>query len=279
MTSYTNEKLACFNIIKYVLQTHDDKTLTSLSIDEINDTAEYISDLYVNGTLTKEQLIRFLVFSDQSGICKFALTFNNELNRSIINGDSNILKQLLTGSDEMFVELYDNPLLSSSDADYIFRMLDREWHAMSYTFELSKIENPNLADDIDRKCNISTIEGNINDDNTLSVVATKCYDDVCIYDGKILNDDLVRANMSKYDKPPSTVYTIDKPPTDINPQIFCFSTLELLDAVTSSSTPINPKTGYPFSQYSLQLINQRFHKEIPLILRYKQLATQYSLAQ
>ena len=249
----TDNELACIHLVNKVLQSH--KNLTS---DDIQYASNYISSFYSYSSnnpnssfplLDDTQLIMFLVYSDQNGICKYALIFNEELDIAIKSRDNISLKRILLGPKEMFIELYDNPYLSIEERDFIIRLIARESFAIMLSMELLK-KNP-----LD-----------INSDDISSI----CYDQVCIQDAKILDDDYVRATMSKYEKPSSSVFTIDKSPHSDTPNVYCFDTLDLISSVTEPS-PINPKTNQPFSSYSLNIINQRFHKEIAMYRRYRQL--------
>jgi len=249
----TDNELACFHFVHHILQSHK-----NLTLDDIHYASNYISSFYSYSLntpisspplLDDTQLIMFLVYSDQNGICKFALIFNEELDTAIKSRDDILLKRLLLGPKEMFIELYDNAFLSSEERDFIIRLISRESFAIMLSIELFK-NNP----------------FDINSNNTSSI----CYDQVCFQDAKILDDDYVRATMSKYEKPSSSVFTIDKSPYSNTPNIYCFDTLDLISSVTEP-LPINPKTNQPFSSYSLNLINQRFHKEIAMYRRYRQL--------
>jgi len=280
----SDSELAYYHAIRHVLRSHK-----NLDDDDIKYASNYISSFYYHSLknqdkysrqhyfnshniLTDNQLIMFLVYADRNGICKFALTFNDELDFAIKNKDTVAFKRILLGPKEMFVELYDNTFLSTEDRDFIIRLIARESFALIFVLELLKNKNLNL-DVLDDHCISETFtfhsekeEKNIH----LVTLATKCYDEVCFQDAKILEDDHVRATMSKYEKPSSSVFTVDKPPSTNTPQVFCFNTLDLISAVTDN-IPINPKTGEPFSPYSLQIINKRFHKEIAMFRRYRQI--------
>ncbi|CAH6420818.1 Hypothetical protein HVR_LOCUS1298 [uncultured virus] len=296
----SDAELSCFHVIRYILHTHK-----SLSEEEINYAANFVSSFYAHSydklqlrdksfasihsdklntagpsvqqnldtenLLTDDQLVMFLVYADQSGISKFALTFNEELDNAIKAKDENTLKRILLGPKEMFVELYDNTFLSTEDREFIIRLIARESFAAILALELIKKKILNL-ESIDDKCTAETFTVTAEKlDNKIQVttIATKCYDEVCIQDAKILEDDPARAIMSKYEKPPESIFTVDKPESDQTPSVYCFSTLDLIDAVTEE-IPINPKTGEPFSNYALKIIKDRFHKEIDMYRRYKQ---------
>lgn len=275
----SDSELSCYYVIRYTLNTHK-----MLSTDDINYAANFISSFYAhsydllqqnNGSkdslLTDDQLIMFLVYSDQNGICKFALTFNEELENAIKNRDEITIKRIILGPKEMFVELYDNNFLSNEDREFIIRLIARESFSALLSLELIKKKIINL-EAIDDKCTAETFTATINTNNdkvNITSIATKCYDEVCIQDAKILDDDIGRAIMSKYEKPPESVFTIDKSESSKLPSVYCFNTLELINAITDD-IPINPKTGQPFSKYALKLIRERFHKEIDMYRRYKQ---------
>jgi len=281
----TDSELACFHAVKFILRSH--KELTD---NDIIYAANYISSFYAHSSdmfqanpnatniLTDEQLIIFLVYADQRGICKFALTFNSELDIAIKTKDTVSLKKILLGPKEMFVELYDNPFLSTDDREFIIRLIAREMFTINLVLEFLKKKILNL-ETIDDTCTSIDLQSKINREDGvihMAFLVTKCYEEVCFQDAKILEDDLVRASMSKYEKTPGSIYTVDKPIDSNTPQVYCFDTIDLIVAVTED-IPINPKTNQPFSEYALKLINQRFHKEIAMYRRYKQI--KYSSTQ
>ena len=246
--AFSDAELACFHAVKYILHTHK-----SLSENDITYSANFISSFYAlrENVLTDDQLVMFLVYADKSGICRFALIFNEELDTAIKNKDRTGLKRLLLGPKEMFIELYDNTFLSNEDRDFILRLIARESFAMMLALGLLKKNSESFT------ANVVTI-------------TTKCYDEVCIQDSKLLEDDPERAVMSKHEKPPESVFTVDKPKSSRTPSVYCFNTLDLIKAVTET-VPINPKTGEPFSDYSLKVIRDRFRKEINMYRRYRQI--------
>jgi len=279
----SDNEIAYFHAIRYILRSHK-----RLNEDDIQYASNYISSFYshnyniVQDSASKipsgfdSQLIMFLVYADQNGICKFALIFNEELDNAIKNKDDITLKRIILGPKEMFVELYDNSFLSTEDRDFITRLIARESFAIMLSIELLKKKIINLEEITDTCTSESfTIQaelekGKKGEEVTMVALTTKCYDEVCIQDAKILEDDNVRGTMSKYEKTPESVFTVDKPLSSKTPQVYCFNTLDLIAAITEN-TPINPKTGEPFSEYSLKIITQRFHKEIAMYRRYRQI--------
>jgi len=253
-----DNELVCFYAIKNVLQSHK-----NLNEDDIQYATNYICSFYSysneliildknnNEIFDDDKLIMFLVYSDQNGICKFALLFNDELDSIILDRNTIALKKILLGPKEMFVELYDNAFLSNEDRDFITRLLAREIFANKLYLKSLKKKIPNKTYDFD-------------------TLTTKCYGDVCIQDSKILLDDNIRSELSKYEKTSKTIYTVDIPENSSTIQVYCFDTLELIKAITDP-IPINYKSGKIFSNYTLKLLNQRFHKEINMYLRYKQI--------
>lgn len=275
----TDTELACFHAVRYILRSH--KRLTD---DDIQYASNYISSFYshsrdeleinpnADNLLNSEQLVMFLVYIDQRGISKFALVFNEELDASIKAKDTVSIKKLLLGPKEMFIELYDNPYLSNEDREFISRLISRERFAVSLALILLAKKILNL-ETIDDKCasESMSVEAERNGDAVnMTILATKCYDEVCIQDARILEDDTARAEMSKREKPADTVFTVDKPASSPTPQAYCFETIELIAAMTEE-TPINPKSKEPFSIYALKIIRQRFHKEIAMYRRYKEI--------
>lgn len=274
-----DSELAAFHAVRFILRKHK-----LLNEEDIRYAANFISSYYAHTNtpspqvqspseiLTEDQLSLFLVYADQTGISKFALIFNEELDTAIKTRNGAGLKSLLLGGEEMFVELYDNPFLSAEDRDFISRLIARELFATKLALSMlrRKLLNFEAIDDTCASETFSLQAQNVNRQVRVTALAAKCYDQVCIQDARILEDDQARANMSKYEKPPESVYTVDRPDDEESPQVYCFDTLELIDAVTDEE-PINPRTGRPFSIYSLQMINSRFNKEINMYRRYRQL--------
>jgi hypothetical protein len=273
----TDDELACVHITRYILNSH--KQLTT---DDIGFAINYISSFYsysldilkdnpdADNILTEDQLIMFLVYADQRGICKFALIFNETLDLSIKNKNTTELKNLLLGPKDMFIELYDNTFLRNEDREFTIRLISREMFALKLAIGLIKKK---VLETFDDKCaseSMTVIADKEGPAIQITSLATRCYDEVCIQDAKILEDDMARAAMSKYEKPAETVYTVDKSSSTSIPRAYCFETIELIAAVVQE-TPINPKTKEQFSEYSLKLIQQRFHKEIAMYRRYKQI--------
>lgn len=280
----TDSELACYHAVRYILRSH--KQLTE---DDVQYASNYISSFYAHSydalqenpeaenVLNEEQLVLFLVYADQKGIGKFALTFNEELDTAIKSKDSVSLKKILLGPKEMFIELYDNPYLSNEDREFVIRLISREIFAATLALGLLKKKILNL-EEIDDKCTSETLTFEAEKDVSIGVVnvamlATKCYDEVCIQDAKILEDDQVRAIMSQREKTAESVYTVDKPQNSSTPQVYCFNTIDLIAAMTDD-IPINPKSKEPFSDYALKVIRQRFNKEISMYRRYKEIKSQ-----
>jgi hypothetical protein len=303
----TDSELACFHTVRHILRSHRQLTEEDIqyaanyisSIYAYNyDHMQYDSNLITKQKLAMlskvrensnifndDQLIRVLTYADQKGICKFALLFNEELDIAIRTKNTILFDKLLIGPKEMFIELYDNRFLSYDNKEFIIRLISREMFSMTLFFKLIKDKILDL-ETIDYKCTIETLElalsyyieddaissgvQNITPGFHMTTLATKCYDEICIQDSKILDDDYVRGIMSKYERPSELVYTIDKPVTSSSPHIYCFDTLTLIDAVTENF-PINPQSNEPFSNYALEIIHNRFQKEIDMYRRYKEI--------
>lgn len=293
----TDSELACYHAVRYILRSHKqlteckarDEELCSSMQDDVQYASNYISSFYAHSydalqenpeaenVLNDEQLVLFLVYADQKGIGKFALTFNEELDTAIKSKDGISLKKILLGPKEMFIELYDNPYLSNEDREFVIRLISREIFAATLALGLLKKKILNL-EQIDDKCTSETLTFEAEKDIGIGVVnvamlATKCYDEVCIQDAKILEDDQVRAIMSQREKTAESVYTVDKPQNSSTPQVYCFNTIDLIAAM-NDDIPINPKSKEPFSDYALKVIRQRFNKEISMYRRYKEIKYQ-----
>ena len=272
----TDDELACFHAAKFVLRSH-----TQLTDLDRQYAANYISSFYsyskeqLELNLTKylndENLVRFLVYANRRDIGKFALTFNEQLDTAIKNRDDISLRALLLGPKEMFIEVYNNPYLSNEDREFLIRLISREEYAITLT--LGQLRKKLLdLEMVDDQCTTEDVLIHAQGDSRviqLTTLTTKCYGEVCIQDARILSDDSARATMSLYERPSAMVYTVDKPASSVNPRTYCFNTLDLIAAVTEN-TPINPQSREQFSTAALNMIRQRFRKEIAMYQRYRE---------
>lgn len=262
------DELICYYAVKYVLNKHE------LEIEDINFASNYICSFYdhscqVDGCFTYDNLIQFLVYANTETICKFALSYNEALDLIIKTRDLGAFKELLLGPREMFVELYDNPGLTREAFNHIQQLVDREFKIvrLELSFLREKINHQDIINDFKQSDQCHSIEIDAQSDGGhLTVLMNKCYNDVCFSESL----DPIQTSFSKSEVPSNNVYTIDQT-VDQGPQIFCFKLFDLLKLI-SQPIPINPQTKQPFSQYSLKLIKQRFHKEIAMYQRYQQLS-------
>jgi hypothetical protein len=264
MEGATDEEISCFHMINHTIKSHK-----QLSVDDIKFASNYICSLYYysktldEDPFDEDKLLLFLTYTQQKGMCRFALLYNTNLDKIIITRDKTKLKELLfTFSENNFVELYDNPFLSQENKDSIERLIVREFftNKIVLDFVREKLLNAELIDD---SCSIEQ-ESSSQD---LIQIARQCYENVCVQDSKMLGNSEVDSILTKHDCSPNKVYTVDGIE---DPMIYCFDILQLFDIILSKKQ-INPFTGKQFSEYSLKLIFRRFEKEINLYRRYKEL--------
>lgn len=266
--AFTDAEQACFSVSKFVLETHP-----ALSEGDILYAANFICSTYNHyaepssrtNPFSKDQLIRILVYANTHTICKFAVLFNSELDEAIKSRNALNLTHILLGPKEMFVELYDNPYLSSEQHNFIMRMLAREVAAFTQVYDHVQQHVLDL-DSIHTRCNTQSISYNTSQ-NTITALATKCYEDVCLIDSNILREDAARAIMAQNETPPENIYTVDKLPSQNVPSVYCFNTLDLMEAMMHEP-PLNPKTQQPLSPQALTMIRNRFAKELALYRRF-----------
>ncbi len=252
----------CYYITKYVLSSHD------IDQHHINWAINYVCSLYSShGHHIKQQLINFLVYANQRGVCKFARIFNNALDNAIIS-KRGVGALFLLPNKEMMPEVYDNTLLTTSEKHALIRMISREKYAMSNMYDhiYQHITNYGLY-----PYGSHQIYNDVCGDNNLEAVNKKCYNDVCIQDTDHISNDRVRNILSAHQTPPSKIYTIDHSLSDGNesPQIYCFDILDLMEVVVDHQHPINPITKRPFSKFALNNIYKKYNKEISMYKRYK----------
>lgn len=146
-------ELARFYLASHVLTTH-----TKLNSDDIVYAANYICTI-CNDKF--EQFLQILTYIWQDKLCKFALTFNKELDTAIKRRDASSLKKILTGPKEMFVELYDNIFLTDEQKFYLIRQLSKERFAIHNTFEILKddtLHNKNIGQILNKSYELSNTQ-------------------------------------------------------------------------------------------------------------------------
>lgn len=266
--AFTDHEQACFHVSKFVLKTH-----SALSEDDMLYAANFICSMYNHyaelssrtNPFSKDQLIRILVYANTNTICKFALLFNSELDEAIKSRNTLNLTHILLGPKEMFVELYDNSYLSSEQQNFIMRMLAREIAAFTQVYE--RVEEHVLdLDSIHTHCSTQSMAYN-STQSSIVELTTKCYEEVCLIGSTILREDSARAIMAQNENPPENIYTVDKLPSQTLPSVYCFNTLDLMEALMHEP-PLNPKTQQPLSPQALTMIRHRFAKEIALYRRF-----------
>lgn len=256
----TDEELACYHAVNFVLASH-----RKLNNENIKYACDYICSFYSsscnlldeelrNILFTNELLIQFLVYANLTGIAKFAITFNKELDNAIKSQNNTALHNLLLGTNEMFVELYNNILLTRTERDFIIRLVSREIFAMNLYFNIVKNKIMNCTayekyDDID-----------LRDKEILDI----CYEEVCMQDGRILDNDYTESLISIYEKIPNDFMMLD------NGKIYKFDLFKILDTIESGNN-LNHITNTLLSEKSLKSIYNRFAKEIKMYKRYKQI--------
>lgn len=282
-TTLTDDELTYFHATRYVLRSHK-----NLSEDNVAFAANYIASFRaanVDPAFDDDQFAMFLTYADTTGIGKFALIFNEELDAAIKARDTTKLRELVLGPQEMFVEVYDNSFFTEEDREIAMRMLTRSIYAhqllvnqLRQKVSVDTIDDTNPAvvpaadKDPQFHCPVITLTTERTATPlgvSAAALATMCYQEVCIQEAQILRDDPVRTQMNARDTPPEQVYAIDRAPSKKIPQVYCFETLELLAAVTHDP-PINPKTNEPFSPESLTLITNKFRRELAMYRRYLQ---------
>jgi hypothetical protein len=249
--SYVTDEVACFHIIKHIFEKHKNMKQT-----DIDYAANVICDYVFAYGVELKKLFLFLVYSDVTGICKYAITFNEQLDYAIKHHDKKYLIELLLGPNEMFIEYYYNDELTEEEKDYIIQLLTRELFSMAAMLDYIK-ENIIDLDNIDLF--EESYSEYVAQDGTiqLGTIANKCYNEICIQDASYKKDDNVYAIMQLHSRPAESMYAAD------HQKVYCFDTFELLEAVTEEY-PINPKTKKPFSDLALRLIYERLHKEIAM---------------
>ena len=251
MLQITDDEVACFRIINFVLKTHKD-----LSEEDVKFSSNYLCSFFVHNLFTdkksgftNEKFLLFLTYTNQVGICKFALTHNKHLDEVIKSRDKVRLKHFLCEfSEKSFVELYDNRFwnrIPKTEKEFVERQLAREYYSMKLALDFvkEKVAEGVLIEILDLR--------------------KKCYENICIQDSKTMGCSDTDSIFSKHNCSSERTWTVD------GNEKFCFETLELLDAITNPE-PINPITQKRFSNYTLDLISRRFPKEIIMMLRYKQ---------
>lgn len=243
----TKEEIVCYYLIVYVLQSHKE-----LSKQDVEFMVNYIVTHYSINYFTYDQIIMFIVYCNKRGTCKFALLFNDSVDNAIRTRNIKIIDNLITEPKEKFIELYNNEYLTTEEKSFLLRMLSYEFYTFERLFDKLK-------------------EVEINKNNIINF-GSDYYNEVCIYNSNNLENDVIIAEVSKFELTSNNVFTIDKPDDSLIPYVYCFDLIELLDLLTNE-IPYNPKSGKPFSSYTIRLVTQRFHKELAMYRKYKDLKT------
>lgn len=261
----TNYHKACNNLLLYVLSTH-----ISLTPKNIKYTCNIISQFYQSKQISLDDILLFLVYTNQNTICKFALTFNEQVILAITTQNSGLLLDLLLQPKTKFIELYDNAFLSAEQYSTILRQVNLELECARKVFDLI---NQNIIT-IDLSANTC-----INQSNDISInktpeytymtnIISNCYKDVCLIDSKVANDN-IQAIFLDQSRSQDMIYVVDKPETLINKQLYCFDILTLIKGLCNTP-PINPETNQPFNSYTTINLFKKYPLEIAMYKRFKQ---------
>jgi hypothetical protein len=169
----------------------------------------------------------------------WALLYNQEVDQAIQKQDQQRLRELFLAPPEVFRELYDNPHLLPMDKVHLQRQLARQLAALD----------------------LAAIEGDTDLEGALSTALER----VCLADPQ--NQDPVQSCMARQPSP-SMIYTVDRAPGKVSPQVFCFPLQQLVQAVLENQ---NPATGAPFTEAARDSLQTRFRRELALVQRYREL--------
>lgn len=268
-TVVSNKMISCYKILNEALSTH-----RSLNDSDI----EYAIDIVcqLRPSITNEQfalIILYLAKDTYTG--KFALSFNQDMDVAVKRRDPELIKLLLYGPVEMFVELYDNPELNEKEVVHIKRMFNREYNAL-----LSALENgaQQSNQDIDYlipcKDKETVFARKMMGKESSLTLYRRCYGEVCLAEVESQGHaSRIDAELLQADQIARKIYAPDVAPGKHIPSIYCFETDELIPLLSQAS-PINPYTGYEFSDFSLGILHRKFSKEIKMYKRYLQQKSQ-----
>ena len=227
MTAILSDEIICFRLLSDSLSFR-----STLSSSDIIYTCNYLTSFYsfLPSIYKKHNLALFLVYIRQ----QFALTFNSTLDLAIKSKDHLMLQRLFLGPREMFVELYNNVLLTPSDKNFILRYLSNQLLLILDLLSGKQVCSSNIC-----------FSPSLPSSNNLSFI------------------------LSSSDTIPSYVYIVDVSPSDHSfhtPQVFYISTFDIVKSLCTNN--INPKTSFPFSPSSISQLRSRFRKEIALYTHY-----------
>lgn len=230
-----------YNLVIDILKTHP-----FLDMKDI----EYTANIVCNLNLDNKQLAKFLLHSfKRSNIGKFTLTFNHNLDYYIKNRDKDKLQLLISLSEnDAFIELFDNPLLNSTE--------------ISTIYDIYKLEFLALLNTIEYTLSLQSSESRFDS------LYSKCYIGICNYklENGCTNDILQSYQI------PSSIPISDFDIDNQADKIYYFDLYELINLIINDNN-INKFTNKPFSHSVYDLIKQKYNKEI---LMYKKFLSSYN---
>lgn len=249
-----NQTLVCMRIIPEALLSRGD-----YSTEQIR----FVTDTICQGRdISLEQLAYLILFvTPNTNAGRFAVIFNEQLRSVVDRGDRSALMNLVSRGGHNFVELYDNSALTEAERQSIARMVDREYSALLSTLQ----QGSDLQDPLSHsylpcaKRTVNQVSVTDGKSTKSSGLYTRCYNEICIYD----QDTGATPDI------PQTVFVPDPASGSPVMRVYCFEIMPLVHLlVTAGSTsPINPQTGATFSSLALQLLQQKFSKEIKMYTR------------
>lgn len=205
--------------------------------------------------LSDELIAQFVVVAcKKTNTGMFALTYNSQLDSAISSKNLELITSLVV--NPFFPELFDNTALDGTEFENVSRFVRIEYKSILavlkrnnklITTTMVNIFEPIIESSVD----IAT-EGEVRKG---AGIYTKCHEEICYYD------------IGDSNPPPSSVESKMLVP-DIGkdfdiPLVHCFDRMEIVQSLASENKN-NPRTGKPFSNAALKLLNDKLHTEIKL---------------
>jgi hypothetical protein len=241
-----------YGIYRYLVSVFSDYNLSEA---DTTYAARILTDYFFGSG--SQYIQRFMVFAENTGLCKLCLTFHDNLHRAIVSRNTSQLQNLASAAEVYLPEIYNNPFLDTQDRQQIDQILTAEYADVVNV--INRLKTSGCAELPTKICLADQIQSNTGVRNV--TVDTNCYDSVCISEQSNIETIFATAN-----RPGETIYTVDTTPTG-DYQRYCFKLLDLLPLLTQSN-PINPQTGQPFSSDTLNILKSRLRKEIAMYRRY-----------
>ena len=195
---------------------------------------------------------------------RYALTYNRRVYHAIKERNIGLLQQLVLFNENaktIFVEAFDNKLLSDVEIDSITKVMQLEYSAI-----FNALKSLSLNDDIVTE-QLIPHSRELRYDPTFNKLYNKCYSDACLRKVEEKGDTPGTALLGGEGFSSSKIMVVDRSPNGL-PNIYPFDALNLAKNIVKSGVCVNPVTKALFSEEASKIICDKLSKEIKMCKRY-----------